>query len=415
MKVRRFSRDEDGAVIIFAVVIFILMLIMGGLAVDMARTESHRVKMQSTLDRAVLAAADLDNTQDPKKVVEDYFAKAGLTSALTKVTVDPAFNGKYVKAEAREQVKTAFLHMVGVDSLTAPSAGAAQEMIANIEISLVVDVSGSMNGSRMNNLKTAAENFFYAVMDNGPNKPGLTSVSIIPYNAHVNFGSVLANRVNLEKRHNFSYCARFREDNVRDDFTTTAITKDTFIEREAHFYYEDNSVNYDYPPANDFWCRSDDNRTVMVHETDPAKLTTHIKSFWADGWTAVDQGMKVGAALLDPAFDDVIEKMADEKEIPLEVKGRPAPFTDDETMKIIVLMTDGANTVQRDLPDFAKTTMSPVWWSQSAANSGGAWYDGFYVDLNYEATPQNELVPGNRDWYRPRSPWSRNDDQWMGW
>ncbi|MEM6728269.1 MAG: hypothetical protein AAF618_07200, partial [Pseudomonadota bacterium] len=173
--------------------------------------------------------------------------------------------------------------------------------------------------------------------------------------------------------------------------------------------------NYDYPPANDFWCRSDDNRTVMVHETDPAKLTTHIKSFWADGWTAVDQGMKVGAALLDPAFDDVIEKMADEKEIPLEVKGRPAPFTDDETMKIIVLMTDGANTVQRDLPDFAKTTMSPVWWSQSAANSGGAWYDGFYVDLNYEATPQSELVPGNRDWYRPRSPWSRNDDQWMGW
>ncbi|MEM9854884.1 MAG: hypothetical protein AAF841_10600, partial [Pseudomonadota bacterium] len=122
-----------------------------------------------------------------------------------------------------------------------------------------------------------------------------------------------------------------------------------------------------------------------------------------------------GAALLDPAFAPIITKMAKPNiaEVPAEVDGRPFAYNQNGTIKVIILMTDGANTDQRDLPNFAKDALSPVWYNKKRAENSGNWYDGYYVDLNYEATPSNKRVPGWRDWYRPRSPWNQGDDQWM--
>ncbi|MEL6752145.1 MAG: vWA domain-containing protein, partial [Pseudomonadota bacterium] len=351
-------------------------------------------------------------------VVADYFEKTGMSDYLIDTTVSPpAINSRTVTIETEAKIRTAFLHMVGVPSLGTAATGAAKEEISDIEISLVVDVSGSMRGDKIRNLKNAAGQFFDAVVENVPGQPGLTSVSIVPYNAHVNLGDDLAGHVNFDTSHNHSTCGRFRMDNVRNDFLTTAIDSDTWIERIGHFNYDGWDFNYKSPKAQWYWCPHDDNRTILVHETDPQALKDHINAFWADGWTAIDQGMKWGAALLDPAFNEVITDMiADEDiDIPAEVAERPAAWDDTETMKIIVLMTDGANTVQRDYPEFMKNNMSPVWWSQEAADETGNWWDGYYVDLNHERTPDWAEVPGWRDWYRPRSPWGTGDDQWMGW
>ncbi|MEM1234073.1 MAG: TadE/TadG family type IV pilus assembly protein [Pseudomonadota bacterium] len=418
-RINGFRRNEDGAALVFALIIFILMLVMGGLAVDVARMEAQRIKLQQTVDRAVLAAADIDNPQDPEVVVADYFEKTGLSDFLIGTTVSPpAINSRTVEIETKAQVATAFLHMVGVNSLASEAGGAATEEISDIEISLVVDVSGSMNGSKLQNLKEAAGLFFDTVMNNVPGEPGLTSVSIIPYNAHVNLGRDLAEHTNLESSHDYSTCGRFRDDWKRNDFATTEIDSSTFIERNGHFpYYGNTNNNYNAPSDGWYWCEHDDNRHIMVHQTDPEILKTHLNAFWASGWTAIDQGMKWGAALIDPAFDEVLEDMIDDTTIavPEEVRGRPAAWDDDETMKVIVLMTDGSNTVQRDHPEFMKDFMSPVWFSQQAADQSGNWWDGYYVDLNHERTPSWAEVPGNRDWYRPRSPWNQYDDQWMNY
>ncbi|MEM9855366.1 MAG: TadE/TadG family type IV pilus assembly protein, partial [Pseudomonadota bacterium] len=235
-----FARDESGTAIVFALAVFVIMIIMGGLAVDVVRMEAQRIKMQQTLDRAVLAAADLDNSLDPKAVVNEYFDKSGLGDYMddSKITVDPLFAGKSVSAEADGRIRTAFLHMVGVPSLLAESAGGAEEQIADIEISLVVDVSGSMSGDRIANLKTASASFFSSVVDNKPGKEGVTSVSVIPYTAHVNVGTTLANRINFDDYHTVSTCSRFRDDSTRDDFSTTAIGPNTWVERNAHFFWD---------------------------------------------------------------------------------------------------------------------------------------------------------------------------------
>ena len=427
---RRFCRDESGAAFIFALVIFVLMVIVGGMAVDVARMEAQRVKIQQTLDRAVLAAADLDNLEDPKTVVEDYFEKANLLKFLDDVDVKKDLDGKLITATTDSNIETKFLHMVGVNSLNADGIGAAQEQVSNIEISLVLDVSGSMNNlNRLPDLKVAAKEFFETVLAKNPDGKALTTVSVIPYNSRVALGDDLVKHVNLDDGHTYHTCGRFRDDDVRDDFADTAIGPDTYLERNAYFMKKKNANQWlkvpDVVPAptsstGDIYCSVDEDRTIMLFQTDPAILTAHVNSLWPEGWTAIDQGMRWGAALIDPAFEPILEDMIGDNSlatpIPAEAIGRPAAFDDMETMKVIVLMTDGANTDQFDLKDWVKDIEdSPVYYSQIAADEfgGDGEFDGFFVHLNHSEVPNNKKVDEDYEWYRPRSPSDPADDEWM--
>ena len=84
----KFKRDADGSLTIFSLFLLVVMLIVGGTAVDTIRHETMRTKLQYTLDRAVLAAADLEQTLAPQDVVDDYFAKSGLPGHPVNVVVN---------------------------------------------------------------------------------------------------------------------------------------------------------------------------------------------------------------------------------------------------------------------------------------------------------------------------------------
>ena len=82
-----FSRDEDGSLTIFSLFIFIVMLMFGGIAVDLMIYENKRVHAQNSTDRAVLAAANLNQSVDPTAVVIDYLAKSGIAVTASDVSV----------------------------------------------------------------------------------------------------------------------------------------------------------------------------------------------------------------------------------------------------------------------------------------------------------------------------------------
>mgnify|MGYP000058621201 CR=1 FL=1 len=119
---RRFRKDESGTLIFFGVYVFVILLMFGGIGIDLMRVERDRAELQYTLDRAVLAAADLDQTLDPADVVADYFEKAGLSEYLGSVVVDQGLSFREVSASAAADVKTQFMHMTGRDTLLAPAA-----------------------------------------------------------------------------------------------------------------------------------------------------------------------------------------------------------------------------------------------------------------------------------------------------
>ncbi|MEM6660422.1 MAG: pilus assembly protein TadG-related protein, partial [Pseudomonadota bacterium] len=180
----RFARDESGTMTMFSIMMLMMMLLVGGIGVDLMRNEMERTRVQATIDRAVLAAADLDQTLDPTAVVNDYFSKAGMSEYLTSVTVDQGLNYRTVTAKARTTTPTQFMRLMGVEELTVPAQGQAQEKVANVEISMVLDISGSMGrNNKMANLQDAAKTFVDTVIRD--ETENLISLSLIPYTAQV--------------------------------------------------------------------------------------------------------------------------------------------------------------------------------------------------------------------------------------
>ena len=184
----RFLREEDGNTTIVSIYMSLAILLLTGAAIDVMRYESIRTKMQHAMDRAVLAAADLDQESEPKGVVYDYVQKAGVSDALTNVVVEEGANYRMVTATGTTDVNTLFMRMGGIDQLSAPALSAAEEKISNVEISMVLDISGSMRwNNRMLNAKAASKKFVDKVLTTETN--GVTTLNVIPYAGHVNPGS----------------------------------------------------------------------------------------------------------------------------------------------------------------------------------------------------------------------------------
>ena len=359
-RVRHFTRNEDGAIMAFSLIIFILMLMAGGMAIDLMRREAARVVLQNTVDRAVLAAADLDQLEDAEEVVNGYFDSAGLRQHLLGVTVDEGLNYRAVGAQTEAEIEMMFLNMVGIETMVTPAASTAEERIQNVEISLVVDISSSMAGSRITNLKNAADEFIDTVISatppSGNGSTGITSLSIIPYQGMVNIGDDLGDQFNLGNNHNYSQCVVFDY----NDYLQTDITTTQALNRMAHF--EDSSSSSS--PITNPNCAVNDDEAIIAYSISRADLKEKVNDLTAGGWTAIDVGLKWGVGLLDPAARPAINGLESAGVVHEELRNRPVDYSDNETLKVVVLMTDGQNTNQYDLKDEFKTGDSNIWWHE---------------------------------------------------
>lgn len=353
-RTKSFRSDETGTITVLAMIIFVGIIAICGFGVDLMMNEMKRTKLQGTLDRAVLAAADLEQELDPASVVQDYFTKSGVADTLTSTTVDDGVSYRTVTATASQTSDSLFLGIIGIDEMVAPAAGQATEIMANVEISLVLDRSGSMgSNSKIQNLRAAAREFVDAVIQPA-DSPSLTTVNLVSYNATVNLGSIVSQYFNLSAEHNYSSCAVFPD----SAFNTLGISRTAELDRLSHF--DMNSSNENSTAITNSWCPDDDYGSMLVHSNDADALNAHIDALGAGGNTAIDLGMKWGTALLDPSAQDLVTDMISDGHIDQVVSGRPVAFTDMDTLKIIVLMTDGANTTEYDLKPAYQTGMSQI-------------------------------------------------------
>lgn len=362
----RFWSAQDGNTTVFSVFMALIVLSLGGAAVDIMRFEATRATLQTTMDRAVLAAADLEQDMDPTAVVEDYLAKAGVTDVLSGVTVDQGLNYRTVTAWGEADITTFFLHMSGLDTLTPPAFSVAEEKISNVEISLVLDVSGSMGSNeRIENMRAAATEFVDTVVQPYEAGSGLTTVSVVPYNATVNLGPTVASQYRLSNLHDYSTCPIFPD----TAFDETAISPTDELERLAHFdLYSFSTTTTSLPNP---WCPTGTKSEVIVHSSDATRLKSHINGLSAGGNTAIDLGMKWGVAFLDPSARPVVSALVGAGGVLPEAADRPAAYDNPEAIKFIVVMTDGANTTEYDLKSQYKYGMSDVWIDERGNTNPG--------------------------------------------
>lgn len=348
----RFAHSEDGSLVVLSLMLFILMVMMGGLAVDVMRFEQRRTQMQQTLDRSVLAAASMTQSLQPVDVVNDYFDKAGLSENLDWVNVDSGLNYRIVTAGASSPIIPFFMPMMGINELNAETGSGAEQRISNVEVSLVLDISGSMNGSRINNLRPAAREFVTSVL--GTAEPGRVSISIIPYNAQVNIGKSMMDAFNVDDTQSNSACIEL-PDAV---FTTNDLSRTTKFKQNAHF----DPYNYTSGSSNMLYnCPPESGNVVTPMTDNQTTLHTAINNLQVGGNTSIDVGVKWGAYLLSNNSNAVVQHLVTQGKVQSKFNDRPLNPNTADVLKVLVVMTDGENTTEYKMNDPYNTGVSNIY------------------------------------------------------
>lgn len=426
-RLRRFGRREDGTLALFAMILFTLMIMMGGMAVDIMRYEQTRTTLQNTLDRSTLAAASLSQDLDAIDVVNDYFEKAGLLQYLTNVEVDEGINFKEVTADARADTEPYFLHMMGIEDFEAPGHSMAEQRVTNVEIALVLDVSGSMSGTKLTNLKTAAKEFVQTVLTS--DDENRISITIVPYNALVNVGPVLREKYNAQHLHGLANvnCLEIPSSmyGVTGISRTTPLSMAAYADMDSTTdkttsYVSQSSTDYARMRTAEPYCIASDKNIIRLPSNNVTTLQSQIGAMTAGGNTSIMLGMKWGLALLDPGARDMYSEFVTTGQIRSEFDGRPFDWDDSNSMKLIVLMTDGEHVSHTYVPDAYKTGASPIY---RAADGNYSIYHGSVSGSNkywvphrsaWQATAWTNISTAavQQDW---SSIWSVQRQSWIAW
>lgn len=401
---RQFGRDEEGGILIFALLLLVVMLVLGGMAVDFMRFESRRALLQSVSDRAVLAAAELDQTIAPRDVVLDYFDKAGFGSSIIgEPRIDDVAGSRSVEVDSAIDLNTYYLKFVGIDQLSAPAVSGAIEGTGNIEVSLVLDISGSMRSwvsgtgkRRYELLREAATGFVEALLK--PEYEDQVSISMVNYSANVSIGDelyaalnttsdTLVHPTNGSSHTNTSRCVDFEDTEFNTtEFNTTRVYEQ--IER-FDYYTGGGQSGVLLPSCPDQWFEG-----IIPLTQDKDLLTDAIAELRPTTFTAIHLGVKWGVSLLDPSMRDLLQNVPT---VDPAFRGvRPSDYATASsalsTVKYLVLMTDGQNVAARRIRDdrydsveerIRWDTYNFVYWYNNFGGWGG-WNN--YTTRAYTAT-----------------------------
>ncbi|MHA6296896.1 TadE/TadG family type IV pilus assembly protein [Devosia sp. CAU 1758] len=333
----RFLRDRDGNVAIIVALLIMPMLVLAGGATDIARYEAHRAQLQDGIDRAVLAAASLSQTVPVETTVADYLKTlAFVDDVVLDYDYAISINTRIIKVTASYEMPTGFLPLINITDLPIIVTATAQERRSNLEISLILDVSGSMRfGSPMKIglLRPAAKQFIDAMLT--PANAPTTSISIVPYAGSVNVGSVVMNGIGVQRQHSYSSCMEF----ATTDYAAN-VGLIPFHQRTQVPHFTQNHANTNEPGLDWGYCPSEVTAISYI-SNDPTALKNKIDNMrMADG-TGTGIAMKWGMLLLEPAAQPFVAQAAGLGMVPAQFANRPSQFDDPNTIKIVVLMTDG--------------------------------------------------------------------------
>lgn len=207
---RGLARDEKGSLLpIFGFALLPVFMCVGG-ALDYGRAITVRTQMQNALDGAVLAGGrNYQLTSDQavaSQTASSFFGYRFLPEThplgnprLVSMSIDASTYS--ITAIAEASVPTPFLKVAGIPTLdvrvTSKSAltlgGTAEGQ--DLEVSLMIDVTGSMNdpsgsgNSKIADARLAAKDLVNTLMPDGYTGSQTTRIALVPFSQYVNVGS----------------------------------------------------------------------------------------------------------------------------------------------------------------------------------------------------------------------------------
>ena len=344
-----------------------------GAAVDIERTADAQTKLQSAVDAATLYAASLSDTDDATLATKSQaFVTVNFADdkfiTLTSYTLHNS--GSSVVGKAKITIKTWFMGTFGFETTSVIAQSTVKKAGFNLEVSLVLDNTGSMAGTPMTKLKAAAIKFVDKVM---PITQGqfYTKIAAIPYNNGVNLGSRASeargsylsgtNTIPGYQRYTFDNGTYTTSRNgVRTKTPKTLNITNCVTERTGIQAYTDTGFSI-YPAGKSYLpdpiSGTDPGNSCQVQQmvpltTSASKLTTTINAMISGGSTAGHVGIAWGWYALSPNVG-----MWTGENLPAGYDKLTTTDTMAKVKKIMVLMTDGeynsanANGVISNLPN----------------------------------------------------------------
>lgn len=177
----------------------LILMTLGG--VDIHRASTVRINLQDALDAAALAAARSTYTTDTdiqRVGMASLRANLAAYPEVTLLTAGTTFRlteGQTVIADARANVKTLvaniFLPPYGQfmdDYLPVGAHSEVTRSSKNVEVALVLDITGSMGGQKLTDMKAAAAQLVDIVVQD-QQTPWYSKMSLVPYSLGVNLGT----------------------------------------------------------------------------------------------------------------------------------------------------------------------------------------------------------------------------------
>jgi Flp pilus assembly protein TadG len=316
--IRRFAISQRGSIVPLFGFMLLAVVISIGIAVDMARGTRVSVIAGGALDAAALAAAKslrLDGANDAEllALANDYFDAnfdaIPVSSRQITAQIDRVNHG--VTLVANLQIPSTLAGIVGQDTIEISKSAAAVYDVRNVEVSMMLDVSGSMAGTKIADLKTAAGELVDILMDANANGTE-HKIAIAPFSTSVNGGAyadVIGTRFDRRGR---AYAGS----------GTTCMS-----DRSGT-----NAFNDADPRTGTFNMRASScpQAAVMPLSNDRDALKDKINSLRAEGMTAGHLGAAWAWYLLSPHWATLWPGDSE-----------PVGYDEPEYQKVAILMTDG--------------------------------------------------------------------------
>lgn len=333
-KFLRAFRREDGAVAVQFAMVLVPMTVMVFGALDVSRASGEKTRLQDALDAAALAAARSPAVTDQGlQAVGEQVLAADLASTKAVLTSSSfRLEGSKVIATARATMTTTVANLWLNGDMTIGAESEVTRASNNIEVALALDVTGSMAGSKITDLKAAAKDLIDLVVQD-QQSPYYTKLAIAPYSAAVNAGTYAASLRGAYTAGTCTTpgCASFKFTNASGGSKTFNISN-CVTERAGTEAFTDAApssafLGFNYPSSGNPCLGS----TIMPLSTDRTALKSKVDGLSAAGSTAGHLGLAWGWYLVSPNFASL-----------WPTDSQPAAYGTDKLLKVVVLMTDGA-------------------------------------------------------------------------
>ncbi|MBV8565346.1 MAG: pilus assembly protein [Methylobacteriaceae bacterium] len=149
-----FASDKNGNVAMMFGLIMVMMVALGGFAIDYSRASSAEVQLNSTADSVALAAVSVSgnpNLNQPNQAQAQAMFQAaaanipGVTLTNVSLTSTPGVSGLSVTVNYTATIDTFFANFIGIPTLSlGGSASSARKLPAYVDFYLLLDNSPSM-------------------------------------------------------------------------------------------------------------------------------------------------------------------------------------------------------------------------------------------------------------------------------